>query len=160
MTVIGAAAALLLGVGGTAAAAVASGGSSAAPSSSAPSSSAASAPPSKPSPTSSAAPSKSGPSGAPTTKPTGSPGSTSAPDPHAVHVLAGILHVSDARAAQVLETLDRIEHSSSNRDPVNPQFVALAASLHLTVQQLVADLQQFKQQLAAAAPQSPPPGKN
>lgn len=101
----------------------------------------------------------------------GGPGTTpppGTPDPQISHALAGILHVSAARAAQVLEQLDRIAWPSRSIPTDNPQFRALAASLHLTPQQLADALYQMKQALSASrpspsstsSPSSKPPAPN
>jgi hypothetical protein len=74
------------------------------------------------------------------------------PDPKLSQTLAGILHVSDARAAQVLEQLDRIARPSRSVSIDDPQFRALAASLHLTPQQLDDALHQMKEDLRASMP--------
>lgn len=105
------------------------------------------------------APGKSGPG-----KP-GQPGKTppppGTPDQLVVHTLAGILHISDARATQVLEQLDRIAQPGRGISPGDPQFQAVAASLHLTPQQLSNAVYQLKQALGASRPspsKSPAPG--
>lgn len=73
------------------------------------------------------------------------------PDPQVSQTLAGILHISVARAAQVLEQLDRIA-PDRGVSPDDPQFRAIAASLHLTPQQLTDALVQMKQTLAGSMP--------
>ncbi len=74
------------------------------------------------------------------------------PDPKLSQTLAGILHVSDTRAAQVLEQLDRIAQPSRGVSIDDRQFRALAASLHLTPQQLDDALRQMKEDLRASMP--------
>ena len=74
------------------------------------------------------------------------------PDPKEVAVFAGILHVSQAKATQVLEQLEQIGREDDGINPTDPKFVALAQSLHLTTQQLSDDLVQFKLDLAKLMP--------
>lgn len=81
------------------------------------------------------------------------------PDPKVSQTLAGILHVSDARAAQVLEQLDRIAQPGRGVSIDDPQFRALAASLHLTPQQLDDALRQMKEDLRASMPSPSDSGK-
>ena len=73
------------------------------------------------------------------------------PDQQVISTFAGILHVSQERAAQVLDQLSRIGRGISLTDP---QFVAIAASLHITPQQLSQDLMTLKQDLRASMPTS------
>jgi len=79
------------------------------------------------------------------------------PDPQAVHVLAKILHISDARARQVLEQLDKIDQADNGVSPQDPKFKALAASLHLTPQQLMNALIQMKETLGGGSNPGPKP---
>ena len=81
------------------------------------------------------------------------------PDPKEVQVLAGILHVSQAKATQVLERLDQIARQDDGITPTDPKFVALAQSLHLTPQQLSDDLVQLKKDLAKLMPNPSDSGK-
>jgi len=81
------------------------------------------------------------------------------PDPQEVQVLAGILHVSQAKAAQVLDRLDEIARQDDGITPTDPKFVALAQSLHLTAQKLSDDLVQMKQDLAKLMPKPSDSGK-
>lgn len=99
-----------------------------------------------------AAPGKGGPG-----KPGGNYPPPGTPDPRISQTLAGILHISVARAAQVLEQLDRIALPNRGVSPDNPQFRALAASLHLTPQQLINALVQMKEDLVGSMP---PPSKS
>ena len=78
------------------------------------------------------------------------------PDPRISQALAAVLHISVARAEQVLEQLDRIARPGNGISPTDPQFRALAASLHLTPQQLVDALIQMKQSLAGSMPPPSP----
>jgi hypothetical protein len=73
-------------------------------------------------------------------------------DAEAAQILAGIMHVSQSKAAQVLERLDEIARQDDGVTPTDPKFVALAQSLHLTAQQLSDDLVQMKQDLAKLMP--------
>ncbi|MGH6656873.1 MAG: hypothetical protein ACRDVE_16905 [Actinocrinis sp.] len=89
--------------------------------------------------------------GAPTGKGKGSP-APGVSGEQAARVLAAILHVSDARAMQVLNQLDQIDRTT--RDGINPsnaQFRALAASLHLTPQGLISALTQWKETLVGVS---------
>ncbi len=93
----------------------------------------------------------------------GDPGKPGALDPLMIHTLAGILHISDARAAQVLDRLDRIERAGHGISPTDPKFRAIAASLHITPQRLADALRQLKEALAGSMPKpssSPVPGKS
>lgn len=78
------------------------------------------------------------------------------PDPLLSSTLAGILHVSQARAAQVLEQLGRIQDDQRGQgiDPNDPQYRAIAASLHITPQQLSQDLRTLKQDIRSTMPKS------
>lgn len=92
----------------------------------------------------------------------GGSGGISVPDSVVIHTLAGILHIGDARAAQVLDRLERISQPHSGIPADDPQFRALAASLHITPQQLIDAIRQLKQDIAGSMPKpsSPPvPGK-
>lgn len=86
-------------------------------------------------------------------KPGPAPGT---PDPRLSTTLAGILHVSQARAAQVLEQLGRIQddHRGQGIDPNDPQYRAIAASLHITPEQLSQDLMTLKQDIRSTIPTS------
>ena len=77
-------------------------------------------------------------------------------DPRIVSTLAGILHVSQARAAQVFDQLKHIQDSPRGQgiDPNDPRFRAIAASLHITTDQLSQDLMTLKQDLRASMPTS------
>ncbi|HZP53899.1 hypothetical protein [Actinocrinis sp.] len=77
-------------------------------------------------------------------------------DPQIVTALAGILHVSQARAAQVFDQLKHIQDGPRGQgiDPNDPRFRAIAASLHITTQQLSQDLMTLKQELRASMPTS------
>lgn len=93
----------------------------------------------------------------------GDPGKVGVPDALVIHTLAGILHITDARAAQVLDRLNRIAQPHHGISPGDPQFRALAASLHITPQQLADAIRQLKQDLAGSMPKpssSPVPGKS
>lgn len=79
-------------------------------------------------------------------------GNSSGPDQLIINTLAGILHVSDARAKQVLERLEQISEPGHGVSPQDPRFRAIAASLHLTPQQLADALMKMKQTLAASMP--------
>jgi len=74
------------------------------------------------------------------------------PDPKEIQVLAGIMHVSQSKAEQVLERIDRIAAQDDGISPTDPKFITLAQSLHLTAQQLSDDLVQMKQDLAKLTP--------
>lgn len=89
------------------------------------------------------------------------------PDPREIQILAGILHVSQSKATEVLDRLAQIGRQDNGLSPTDPKFVALAQSLHLTAQQLADDLRQFKQDLGKTAPApsgsgkpTPPAGKS
>ena len=86
-------------------------------------------------------------------KPGPAPG---APDPRMSSTLAGILHVSQERAAQVLEQLGRIQDDQRGQgiDPNDPQYRAIAASLHITPEQLSQDLLTLKQDIRSTIPTS------
>lgn len=86
-------------------------------------------------------------------KPGPAPG---APDPRLSSTLAGILHVSQERAAQVLEQLGRIQDDRRGQgiDPNDPQYRAIAASLHITPEQLSQDLLTLKQDIRSTIPTS------
>lgn len=93
----------------------------------------------------------------------GQPGKPGVPDAVAIHTLAGILHISDARAAQVLDRLERIAGSGHGISTDDPQFRAIAASLHITPQKLADAIRQMKQDIAGSmskVPASPVPGKS
>jgi hypothetical protein len=79
-----------------------------------------------------------------------------APDPRLSSTLAGILHVSQERAAQVLEQLGRIQDDRRGQgiDPNDPRYRAIAASLHITPEQLSQDLLTLKQDIRSAIPTS------
>jgi hypothetical protein len=86
-------------------------------------------------------------------KPGPAPG---APDPRLSSTLAGILHVSQERAAQVLEQLGRIQDDRRGQgiDPNDPRYRAIAASLHITPEQLSQDLLTLKQDIRSTIPTS------
>ena len=76
-------------------------------------------------------------------------------DQQVISTLAGILHVSKARAAQVLDQLRNIpDERGRGIDQNDPRFRAIAASLHITTQQLSQDLMTLKQDLRATMPTS------
>lgn len=84
----------------------------------------------------------------------GKGGGQAVPESVVAHTLAGFLHVSDARAAQVLTQLEQMSRETALTDP---RFEAVAASLHITPQQLVNAIDETKQAIAAHLPT---PGKS
>lgn len=90
------------------------------------------------------------------------------PDPKLSQILAGILHISQDKAAQLIERLDQIANEDNGITPTDPKFIALAHSLHLTPDQFAADLAQWKQDVAKTMPNpsgsksatAPVPGKS
>jgi hypothetical protein len=73
-------------------------------------------------------------------------GGQGVPEQLVIQTFANVLHISESRAAQAVA---QIEHMSRETALTDPQFEALAASLHLTPQQLVNAIDQVKQDLAA-----------
>ena len=71
--------------------------------------------------------------------------------------LATQLHISVARARQVLDALGRMANPGHGVDPTSPAFTALASSLGETPAQLIANLQAWKMALRSTMPQSPSP---
>lgn len=84
--------------------------------------------------------------GAPGTK--GKPG---APDGESVALLATDLHVSLARAHTVFDELSRLD-SESGPVTANPGFVAIATSLKIAPQRLLAVIVEVKRELAGGSP--------
>lgn len=72
-------------------------------------------------------------------------GGPAVPEQLVIKTFANVLHISESRAAQAVA---QIEHMSRDTALTDPQFEALAASLHLTPQQLVDAIDQVKQELA------------
>jgi hypothetical protein len=90
----------------------------------------------------------------------GSPGSgaksaTALPPDPGLDALAAALHVSTARAAEVLDSLNRMANPGHGIDPASRAFAALAHSLGKTPAQLVQILDGWKRSLRATLPQSP-----
>jgi hypothetical protein len=81
----------------------------------------------------------------------------SMPPDAALTALADGLHVSTARAAQVLDALNRMANPRHGVDPTSAAFAALARSLAKTPAQLVHILDAWKQALRSTLPQSPSP---
>jgi hypothetical protein len=82
---------------------------------------------------------------------------TPMPPDQALPALAARLHVSTARAAEVLDALDRMANPGHGVDPTSPAFAALAHSLGKTPGQLTQILVGWKQALRSTMPQSPSP---
>lgn len=76
----------------------------------------------------------------------GSRDATQKADARTAHALAGILAISDAQGAKVLDELQALDFSPKQY-PDNPRFAAIAASLGLTTAQLENVLVQLKQEL-------------
>jgi hypothetical protein len=79
------------------------------------------------------------------------------PPDAALPSLATRLHVSTARAAEVLDALDRMANPGHGVDPASPEFAALAHSLGKTPAQLAQVLREWKEALRSTLPQSPSP---
>jgi hypothetical protein len=80
------------------------------------------------------------------------------PPDQGVVSLARILHVSQARAGQVLDALDGLGAAGNGVDARSPGFARLAASLGRTPAQLAGALAAWKLSLAHRPP-SPPPAQ-
>lgn len=84
------------------------------------------------------------------------PAPPTTPEP-VIAALAARLHVSTARAAQVLDALDRMANPGHGIDPQSQAFAALAHSLGKTPTQLAQILDAWKMSLRSTMPQSPSP---
>jgi hypothetical protein len=81
------------------------------------------------------------------------------PPEQAMLRLARVLHVSPARAAAVLASLDALAQPDSGVDPNSAAFARLAASLDRTPQQLADALATWKRGLAHEPPSPAPVGQ-
>jgi hypothetical protein len=84
----------------------------------------------------------------------GAKSATPRPPDQALPALAARLHVSTARAAEVL---NRMADPGHGVDPASPAFAALARSLGKTPAQLAQILEGWKRALRSTMPQSPSP---
>ena len=82
---------------------------------------------------------------------------TAQPPDSAIIALAAQLHVSTARAREVMDALGAMANPGHGIDPASAAFRALASSLGETPAQLIANLQAWKMGLRSTMPQSPSP---
>jgi hypothetical protein len=87
----------------------------------------------------------------------GTKSATTLPPDQALSALASRLHVSTAKAREVLDALSRVANPGHGIDPASPAFAALAHSLGKTPAQLTQILREWKMALRSTLPQSPSP---